>query len=477
MNKYEHLLYKRGFLLTDFDDITFKDSVTSRVFKKWNHIYFNNYHIYLEPSLQYSLYRTKHREVLVMGLLINPFKSINSHVLICKQLAECKDETEFLEYLDEISGRFTIIDNFKNKTQVYGDAGGTRTIYYDKNHSIVSSHSHLIADLMNYKASEQALSVMSSKEFTGRKYLPGLLSPFNEIRPLTPNTRYTIEDKLVERFFPRRKLSTSKFNDTIDEVTNVLRIQSKLIHELYKTSTSLTAGLDSRLTFAIQSDNLGDKDYFTHISNVNPISFEEDVKIGKKLAEMYNEKHTVYEYSTKNMDVDFKEFKSIWLKNVGMYRGSVYLFKTYADNYPSDRLHIRSNLAEIVRVYYKSREGSSSLEKIVNLYTKSDYRYNPLVIKSFKEFINIAKFDNEYFYNYNFADLFYWEHRMGMWHSWIVNESDVAYETFVPFNNRKLLKMMLSIPEEERYSDELFIRVINNINPDLMDIPVNKKML
>lgn len=238
---------------------------------------------------------------------------------------------------------------------------------------------------MNYTASEQALSVMSSKEFTGRKYLPGLLSPFNEIRPLTPNTRYTIEDKLVERFFPRRKLSTSKFNETIDEVTNVLRIQSKLIHELYKTSTSLTAGLDSRLTFAIQSDNLGDKDYFTHISNVNPMSFEEDVKIGKKLAELLNEKHTVYEYSTKIMDDDFKEFKSIWFKNVGMYRGSVYLFKTYADNYPSDRLHIRSNLAEIVRVYYKNREGSSSLEKIVNLYTKSDYKYNPLVLNSFKD--------------------------------------------------------------------------------------------
>lgn len=64
---------------------------------------------------------------------------------------------------------------------------------------------------------------------------------------------------------------------------------------------------------------------------------------------------------------------------------------------------------------------------------------------------------------------------MGMWHSWIVNESDAAYETFVPFNNRKLFKMMLSIPEEERNSDELFIRVINNINPALMDIPVNKK--
>ena len=58
-----------------------------------------------------------------------------------------------------------------------------------------------------------------------------------------------------------------------------------------------------------------------------------------------------------------------------------------------------------------------------------------------------------------------------------INESDVAYETFVPFNNRKLLTMMLSIPEEERIGDELFIEIINNVNPKLMDIPVNKKLL
>ena len=64
-----------------------------------------------------------------------------------------------------------------------------------------------------------------------------------------------------------------------------------------------------------------------------------------------------------------------------------------------------------------------------------------------------------------------------MWHSWLINESDVAYETFVPFNNRKLLTMMLSIPEEERIGDELFIEIINNVNPKLMDIPVNKKLL
>src|SRR5699024_10073334 len=151
--------------------------------------------------------------------------------------------------------------------------------------------------------------------------------------------------------------------------------------------------------------------------------------------------------------------------NVGMYRGSVHLFKTYADQYPPNNLHIRSNIAEVVRVYYKRRTGEVSEEKLANLYTISPFKDNDLVLNSFKEFIEITNIKSDKFYNYNFAYLFYCEHRIGMLHSWLINESDVAYETFVPFNNRKLLTMMLSIPEEERIGDELFIEIINNVNP------------
>lgn len=479
MNRYEHLLYKRGFLFTDKKDMEFKDSMTTRVFKKWSHITFNKYDVYIDSALPHAYYESDKMKVLVMGLVLNPFSSENDIKNIAVSLAGKHNDSSFLDYLDELSGRFTIITDDGNATRVYGDAAGTRTLYYDteSDFHIISSHSTLIADLMGYTISEVSQGVLTNKEFTGRKYLPGLLSPFDEIRPLTPNTRYVIESRKVERFFPREELETTDFKETVDSVTEVLKKQSKLISEIYKTSTSLTAGLDSRLTFAIQNSDKNNGDYFTHISKRIPESFQEDVSIGKKLADVYNKDHRVYEYTNDDTVDGFKEFKAVWFKNVGMYRGSVHLFKTYADHYPPNNLHIRSNIAEVVRVYYKRRTGEVSEEKLANLYTISPFKNNELVLNSFKEFIEITNFKSDKFYNYNFADLFYWEHRMGMWHSWLINESDVAYETFVPFNNRKLLTMMLSIPEEERIGDELFIEIINNVNPKLMDIPVNKKLL
>lgn len=479
MNRYEHLLYKRGFLFTDKKDMKFKDSMTTRVFKKWSHINFKEYDVYIEPSLPHAYYEEDNKHVLVMGIVINPFDSENDIKKIAHQLVAKQSDNEFLDYLDELSGRFTIISHFNDVTRIYGDAAGTRTLYYDtqSDNHIVSSHSTLIADLMEYKISNISQGVLTNKEFTGRKYLPGLMTPFDEIRPITPNTRYVVEKRKIERFFPREELETTEFKDTVDKVTEVLKNQASLINEIYKTSTSLTAGLDSRLTFAIQNATQNNGDYFTHISQRIPEAFQEDVNVGRKLANIYDKKHTIYEYTNDDTVDGFKEFKSVWFKNVGMHRGSVHLFKEYADNYPSNRLHIRSNIAEVVRVYYKKRTGEVNAEKLANLYTTSPFKDDQLVLDNFNEFINTTNFKQEKFYNYNFADLFYWEHRMGMWHSWLVNESDVAYETFVPFNNRKLLKMMLSIPEEERISDELFIEIINNVNPKLMNIPVNKKIL
>lgn len=479
MNRYEHLLYKRGFLFTDKEDISFKDSMTTRVFKKWSHINFNNYDVYIEPSLPHAYYESNKMKVLVMGLVLNPFSSENDIKKIAERLAEKINDISFLDYLDELSGRFTIISDAGNDTRVYGDAAGTRTLYYDiqSERHIISSHSTLIADLMGYDISKTSQSVLTNPEFTGRKYMPGLLSPFDEIKPITPNTRYVVENRKIERFFPREELTTTNFKDTVDAVTEVLKEQSRLINEIYKTSTSLTAGLDSRLTFAIQNSEKNNGDYFTHISKRIPESFQEDVDIGKELADIYNKEHRVYEYTNDDTVDGFKEFKAVWFKNVGMYRGSVHLFKAYADSYPAQNLHIRSNIAEVVRVYYKRRTGEVNEAKLANLYTISTFKDDELVLDSFKEFIETTNFKEDKFYNYNFADLFYWEHRMGMWHSWLVNESDVAYETFVPFNNRKLLTMMLSIPEAERVGDELFIEIINNVNPKLMGIPVNKKIL
>src|SRR5690625_3051524 len=175
MNKYEHLLYKRGFLFTDrISELKFKDKLTAKIFKKWSHINFKHYNVYLEPSLQHAYYENKERAVLIIGVVINPFSSENDIKIIAKKLAEHINEYDFLDYIDELSGRFTIISYSNGKTFINGDAAGTRTLYYDikSDGDFVSTHSSLIADLMGYNLSEDAIDVLTNKSFRGRKYLP-----------------------------------------------------------------------------------------------------------------------------------------------------------------------------------------------------------------------------------------------------------------------------------------------------------------
>lgn len=482
MKKYNHLLYKRGFLLTDLNKIDIENSNTSEVISSWNEIRFDKYKLLFETSLNCSKHSIENSTVIILGLVLNPYKNEFDINKIAKSLCEkfIYDEKNFLDELDELSGRFTIITNIENEsTEVYGDACGTRTIYYDMENSqtLVSSHSFLISEIMGYKTSNVAKEVLANKMFKGRKYLPGLLSPFDEIRPLTPNTSYNLENRNVTRFFPRRENESLTLEKSIDKLTDVLRKQSKLLDRISKTSVSITAGLDSRVTLAIQSEQNTDTKYFTHYCSDNIEPYLEDFIIAEKIARYLNLDFSQFGYSNKENPSDLQDFRYVWQRNVGMYRGSLKQFKMYTDNLYKNRIHVRSNVAEIGRVYYKNREKKPTSTHLSTLFTTSEFGKTDFVIDKFSEFIKITSFYEENFYNYNYADLFYWEHRMGMWHSWLVLESDSAFETFVPFNNRKILQTMLAVPEKNRENDDLMIGIIKKVNPNLLKYPVNKKLI
>ncbi|WP_226618612.1 hypothetical protein [Cytobacillus firmus] len=124
----------------------------------------------------------------------------------------------------------------------------------------------------------------------------------------------------------------------------------------------------------------------------------------------------------------------------------------------------------------KRNKKQLSAKGLAALYTRSELKNDPEVIKQFQEFIDITEFKYEKFYNYNYFDLFYWEHRMTLWHSLIVLESDMAYETHILYNNRVLLSKMLTAPYEVRESSELFIKMIRDTWPELLNLPINGKM-
>lgn len=72
-------------------------------------------------------------------------------------------------------------------------------------------------------------------------------------------------------------------------------------------------------------------------------------------------------------------------------------------------------------------------------------------------------------------DQFYWEHRMGAWHGPAMAERDFYAEPFIPFNSRNIFEAMLGIPREHRDSGEVFYRMINMVDPELLEFPINPK--
>ncbi|MGI5913083.1 MAG: hypothetical protein ACOX6E_11020 [Syntrophomonadaceae bacterium] len=49
-------------------------------------------------------------------------------------------------------------------------------------------------------------------------------------------------------------------------------------------------------------------------------------------------------------------------------------------------------------------------------------------------------------YNYEHADLYHWEVRLGAWGTSVVTSLDICHNVTMPFNNRRLIELFLTFP-------------------------------
>lgn len=83
-----------------------------------------------------------------------------------------------------------------------------------------------------------------------------------------------------------------------------------------------------------------------------------------------------------------------------------------------------------------------------------------------EEGTRLIGYDRDLF-GYHRLDLAYLEVRMARWASEIENETDICFETFVPFNMRAIIEISLSFPIEKRLNYFLEMELINRNWPML----------
>jgi hypothetical protein len=467
---YKHLKYKRGYLICD--------GSIEPPFKHWGTQKINKYYIYFDPLNETFFKQDGENLIFILGSMIDIDAATSDKDFIGSKLLSLFNESEehFFEYLDVLAGRYLILYGTGSHLRILADATGMRTIFYAKHYNLIGSHCHLLNEYINSKPSSIVNQSWLS-EYTSY-HLPGHFTPYEEIFFLTPNTLLEIPEKKIRRFYPRKNIEMKSISEVTNEISRLINVQ---LNELSKSGMkfllSLSAGIDSRISLSLTKSYRDKFLYFTY-SKANEISRSADIlkvdeEVVSEMVENLGLNHKFLTIDMESEDEDFKSFSEALYKNA-FTNHSHKLAKLYYENFSDNYLHIRSNILEIGRAFYKKKVsypkemGINEMAKCYAPKAANDEK----VKNAFSIFYNEVDFGN--IYNYDPYDIFYWEFRMGVWHSQLLLESDVAHDTYILFNARKILDLLLSVPFTDRKENNVFHETIKKNWPILQFWMINK---
>ncbi|HEX8105598.1 MAG TPA: hypothetical protein VF533_23480 [Solirubrobacteraceae bacterium] len=376
----------------------------------------------------------------------------------------------FLDAIDRLSGAHVIFALSEGRLRVLQDATGIESVCYDVSGRapFLASHPALMAELGGYRASEWGRAWLGHEKLdAGGIYFPGLRTLYDEVRILTPNTALDAGTLTVERFFPREPLGTVEVDEIVERTAPMLTAQCRWLTERMPCIVSLTGGLDSRLTLAATREVKDRMRYFTYVVWGNPVH-ENDVAVAEKLAARLGLTHETWRVSrAEKLDPAFLE---LWRRTHDGAQGNGKFNAGIVPRYPEGHLHIRSNVLETMRGFYlknrvnhPDRFTAHKLSRLFRQGTAAEFE------PYFEEMLAVTEFTPERKLDIHYTDLFYWEHRLGGFHGGMVRGMKVSHNTYVLYNCRNLLKLLMARPLPERAAGTVVYRLIEHLWPEVLE--------
>ena len=475
-NPFYSLLYKRGFILAD--------RPVDGPHPHWPVTELPGYWLCYDPLN--SLIVVKHEDhwCALLGMVLDIFDPGLSpdHIVSTLIQKASVSFTAFLDYFDTLSGRFLLILGNDKEAKIFQDACGMRSVFYSTEHHITASHAQLLTSYLPNSCIDERFAGLLDR-YTPF-YLPGFFTPYKNVRALTPNTCLNITTLSIERFFPREPLEEQGPQEVFDYVDQLVFRQANYLSENSPLMVSITAGLDSRMTLSLLKDVRSQIQFFTYYKTNNngldtmksPVLLR-DKEVAQSIARNLELNHQVIEVNyDKQSAEEYRLFEQMMNRHTFMHHNH-YLAKMYLDQLPPKRLHIRSNIHGVFRYYYRGIK-SIRLPESISPYTMAlcysqEAAKEARIQEYFTEFFHTTQFQQ--MYNYPPYDMLYWEYRLGTWHANLLLESDISHETFCLFNNRTLLKTMLSLPSRFHEEDYVLHRLVDKHWPVLKYWPINDK--
>ncbi|MEO8615845.1 MAG: hypothetical protein ABI600_11950, partial [Luteolibacter sp.] len=425
------------------------------------------------PDLQLTHVEQEGKSLTLLGFALDPDDPEAGNGEILRRLIVSTERCEdIFQVVETLGGRWVLIVHDGEQTIVLHDATAQRQVYFTRPGTgggmICASKPGVMAERLGFTMDASAVDFIQSRKLNDYEiyWMPGDTSLYAEIAALLPNHFLSLSDGSCHRFWPAQALPPMSYPQVLAECVRLLRGQIDSAQRRYPLAISMTAGWDSRLVLALHRQYTEGLYAFTLVYPHLPCE-SRDVCVPKRLLGKLGIEHHLVPYP----DTIDGAFKEIFRRN-NISANSAYCADTqslYAI-YPGDRVCVTGDVAEIVKCYYGRRRPKAEPVSALELAELGGLGKHPFALEAFGRWLEHSGGPP-----IDLLDLFCWEQMAGRWQARVRAEYDMAQESFAPLNNRRLLRVMLTVDAGMRCGPDfrLFGDLIEALWPDVLSEPIN----
>lgn len=477
MLKKIDLKYRFGFLIAghkDQIDVSSSDSLS-----RWNAIRCGDGLVLHHYETKFTKYQFQNYLVFTLGDVFCAHGDLS-----LEEILRLFSEENNWDVIDNLSGRFAILIYSKVKNcfeKILTDPIASRSLFYSTNVlGVVASHSALLAEIFKIKRDESAVEFVKSEDFLTikTKFLPADLTMYKGIYGMPANHYYSFEEQKLVRFWPRKPIECSKLEDLLTMSKEYLLKQVEYFSAIgAKPIIGLTGGVDCRSLISVWNS---EKIHFKCLTWNRNLSKDELAVIGKISSHIFADSYFLDTKKTEESS-SFEALKSFGRINRGNFMGTATLTAQTAEFVSPSDIFVRGLGGEILRgMFNKSSNREHELDNFsyaVSLYKTGrlknpSAKFTSFVSDAYQGFFSRINLSDQEFFNYDFGDFIYWEQRMSMWASSLLNEADPALKNIAGLNSRKMYELAYGLSPEVRFRRELLLDIACVFDSYLSDLSV-----
>lgn len=405
----------------------------------WNRIHLSGGLLaFYHPDLMVARATAGRNDVLCLGIVLdseNP--GFDNHAIARTLCTECDDFRALEGVLARLAGRWVIIAKLGERIFLYHDAGGLKSVFILRHEQFApcaASHSGLLAYLFGLTRVRERDEEMKR---IGATQWPVYIYPYDNVSQLLPNHRLKLPDCEMERYWPAYRMPRISVDDAAARILGCISDIMVAAAKRAPCFVGLTGGYDSRLLLAADKSIGNRVGYFTIEAPATP---RHDIAIPRRLAKIRG-----VSYRRARFIACSPELLNILRTNSsGLFMQSKQKDACSLAAVVGDGMQLPATVAEVLRCFYY-KGGKHPRLSVDELANRSGFTASAMARRGLAEWLgrlpdsDIAP-----------LDLFYWEHRVGVWASASYAFKEALVDTCPPLNCRRLLEIGLAVDVKYR---------------------------